>query len=65
MKDPFLELYADVQELWNDKKGLDWGAKRHRKTTIKKLEKFVDSFEKRRTDMLKEISFLKDIYDIN
>lgn len=62
MKDPFLTLYIEIQEIWNIKKGLDYSRPSQEDRIIKKLEKFAESLPNHKDDLMKEIEHLKKLY---
>lgn len=61
MTDPFFQLYGDIQEIWNDKKGLDWTNNiRAKKQILKKLEKFVNTLPDRQEKLRQVIQMQRD-----
>ena len=59
-KDPFMKLYGEIQEVWNDKKGLDYGA--NPKKILIRLRKFSDSLPEVKKELDQEINLLERIY---
>lgn len=60
IRDPFVGLYVEIQEVWNDKKGLDFGVSPSK--IIKRLKKFSASLPTWKEKIDKEITFLERIY---
>ena len=61
MADPFFILYGDIQEIWNDKKGLDWTNNiRAKKQILKRLEKFVNTLPDRQEKLRQVIQMQRD-----
>lgn len=60
INDPFIQLYASIQEVWNDKKGLDF--KIDQSQRINRLKKFSESLPTWKEKIDREIVFLEKIY---
>jgi len=64
IRDPFLDLYGEIQDVWNDKKGLEYlDNPRSRAAIFNRLKKFVDSLSERQKLLNEEIQLLKRIYE--
>lgn len=59
---PILNLYGQVQEIWNEYKGLDWQNQGHNKRTLKRIENFALTLPDTAHKILTETSMLREIY---
>lgn len=63
MKDPIFELQSLADDLWHEKKGLDWTDRiAGKKRIINKMQKIADQIKA--LDFDSEIKVLKEIYGI-
>ena len=63
MKDPIFDLQSLADDLWHEKKGLEWESTLYGKKRIfKKMQKIIDQIKA--LDFDSEIKILKDIHNV-